>query len=256
MKTVGMRIISLAPTQTEIIAALGMTENLAGRTLNCDYPPEVRAIPTFGSWYVPDLEGVVHAGPDLVCTFGERQLEMKAHLEKAGVTVCHCDPKTVREALATIMEIAQLMGCEGKAADLLNSLNARLDAVAQKVARRSSGKRPRVLRILDWNPIYTVGSGAFQYDVVELAGGAIPVSGPPDMPYFICTPEEILAADPEVLFFCEEYIREILLEDETWKNVSAVRNSRIFIFDCGLTCRSGPRIVDMVEQLAEAIHSG
>ena len=103
-------------------------------------------------------------------------------------------------------------------------------------------------------PLVTPGPGAFQHDVIECAGGSnIGADGP--APYFVCDPGRIRARNPDIIFFCEPKIRNILEEDPEWKGVSAVRNGRIFIFDCGLTCRSGPRIVDMVEGLSKAVLS-
>jgi len=88
--------------------------------------------------------------------------------------------------------------------------------------------------------------------VIEFAGGSnIGSDGP--APYFVCDPERIRAGNPEIIFFCEPKIRDYLNEDPAWRGVSAVRDGRIFVYDCGLTCRSGPRIVDMAEALSEAV---
>ena len=112
--------------------------------------------------------------------------------------------------------------------------------------------RPRVLRIMHWQPLVTVGPGAFQHDVILLAGGQN-VMGDGTAPYFTCDPEEACRRDPEVIFCCEAHILDRLRDDPVWQAVSAVRDSRLHVFDCGLTCRSGPRIVDMLEALASVL---
>lgn len=110
-----------------------------------------------------------------------------------------------------------------------------------------------MLRIMHWEPLITVGPGSFQHDVIELAGGInIAADGP--APYFVVQPYQIQRQNPEVIFFCEPKISKALEQDSHWREVGALRLGQIHTFDCGLTCRSGPRIVDMVEQLAQVLH--
>ncbi|MFP5212752.1 MAG: ABC transporter substrate-binding protein, partial [Acidobacteriota bacterium] len=215
------------------------------------YPEAVRAIPTFGSWYAPDLNRVINARPDLVFTFGRHHDEMASALMEAGLQVYHCDPGTVAESLATFRDMAWLMDRKGAGEVLIAILERRLEWVAQRVA---GAERISVLRIMNWNPLITIGPGSFQHDVINLAGGRNVMSDGLQ-PYFVCSPEMVQQRNPEAIFFCEPFIKEILEKDPEWQKVSAVRNGRIYIFDCGLTCRSGPRIVDMVEELAEVLHN-
>ncbi len=248
-----MKIISLAPTQTEILAALGLRENLVGVTEDCDYPPWVTQRPRYGSWFAPDLNRVMEERPDLVCTFGTYQLEAAQVLRQAGLTVYHGDPGSVAAAFASFAEIARLTGRPNEVRQLLADLNRRLDAVRDQVESVPPEKRPRAFRIMNWDPLITVGPGAFQHDVIETAGG-INIAGDGEEPYFVCDSEEIVARDPELIFFCEPQIRSLLASDDRWAKTAAARNGRIHVFDCGLTCRSGPRIIDMIEALARALY--
>ncbi|MEM5785665.1 MAG: helical backbone metal receptor [Syntrophobacteraceae bacterium] len=250
--THALNLVSLAPTQTEIIAALGMTGRLTGVTDNCDYPPEVRTIPRFGSWYSPDIQAVIEAEPDLVFTFGSHQEEIATALKEAGLGVYHSEPPTIAAAMASMGEIAALIGREEEWAVLAASLNSRLDRIREKVTGRI--RRPSVLRIMTWSPLVTPGPGAFQHDVIEFSGGRN-VAGDGPAAYFVCNRAEIAARDPEVIFFCGQEIGTMLVNDSEWKNVSAVRFNRIHIHDCGLTCRSGPRIVEMAERLNQSLMS-
>lgn len=251
--TRAMRIISLAPTQTEIVAALGRLENLAGRTENCDYPEAVRDIPTFGSWYAPDLHAVIRAKPDLVCTFGTHQEEIMATLAEAGVQVFHGDPGSVDESMDSMLEMSEILGCAKQGKTLVESLRKRLREVRKTLESLPRREPPTVFRIMNWHPLITVGPGSFQHDAIELAGGRN-VMRDGTRPYFVCEPGEVQARNPDAVFFCEPEIRSMLESSPEWSRVRAVRSGRIFVFDCGLTCRSGPRIVDMVEQLAHALH--
>jgi len=102
------------------------------------------------------------------------------------------------------------------------------------------------------DPLITPGPGAFQNDVIEFAGGAN-TAGDGPAAYFVCDPEQIRARDPDIIFFCEPKIKTYLENDAEWAKVSAARNGRTYVYDCGLTCRSGPRIVDMAEALNRAV---
>lgn len=264
-----LKLISLAPTQTEIIAALGMLPRLSGVTEDCDYPEMVTSLPKFGSWYSPDMAAIVKAGPDLVFTFGSHQEEIAQTLKENGIGVYHSEPSTIAASLESMGEIAGLLGRETEWAQLSGLLRKRLERIGStlislnqheslaKEGEHSEScttpfRHPSVFRIMNWDPLITVGSGAFQHDVIEFSGGRN-AAGNGSAPYYVCNPEEIAAEDPEIIFFCEPHIRNLLAGDPGWKNVSAVRHGRVYVYDCGLTCRSGPRIVDMAEKLNEAI---
>lgn len=247
-------VISLAPTQTEIIAALGCLNRLVGITENCDFPESIENIAKYGSWSAPDFRGVVEAVPDLVCTFGKHQEEMAGSLREEGLHVYHSDPPTVSAALHTFTELSELLGCPDAASKLLMVLQERLERIGRKIERISPALRPTVFRIMNWEPLITVGPGAFQHDVIECAGGKN-LMADSQAPYLVCNPDEIRQRNPQVIFTCEAFIVEALRNDSQWSLVDAVKNDRLYVFDCGLTCRSGPRIVDMVEGLAEALHA-
>lgn len=249
-----LRIVSLAPTQTEILAALGLADQIVGITENCDHPLDIVGKTSFGSWYGPDLRGVIRARPDLVCTFGAHQEEVRDALGDAGLDVYHSDPGSVAEALNTIDEIASLTDRTNEAQRLMAGLKDRLEAVRAVVDTGPQLERPRVLRIMNWAPLITVGPGSFQDDVIRLAGGNNVASDGPAR-YFVCTRDDMTGWDPEAVFFCEPEIQKLLAEDPLWRQTSAFRHGRLHVFDCGLTCRSGPRIVDMVESLARAMLS-
>ncbi len=247
-------LISLAPTQTEIVAALGAAGDLIGVSEDCDFPASVRELPRFGSWYSPDIGAILKARPDLVLTFGSHQKEVQAVLEESGLKVYHSEPPTISASLDTFRDLASLIGRQDGCIRLINSLEERLDRVRKNVDAVNPLRRPTVFRIMNWDPLVAPGPGAFQHDVIEFAGGRN-ATGDGPAPYFVCDPQEIQARDPDIIFFCEREIKARLENDTTWKKVKAVRNGRIHIYDCGLTCRSGPRIVDMAEELSRAVLS-
>jgi len=247
------RVISLAPTQTEIIAALGQAARLIGVTENCDYPREVLSIPKYGSWYAPDLGSVARSRPDLVCTFGQHQEEIAGALQDEGLRVYHSAPSTVDASLRTFEELSDLLGCRAEARELLTGLVKRLEAVKGRIRGLKERERPRVLRIMNWEPLVTVGPGAFQHDVIEVAGGRNVFAGANE-PYVAAEHKDAQEKNPQLIFYCEGFITEAIRTAAGWSGIDAVKEGQLFVFDCGLTCRSGPRIVDMVEELARVMH--
>jgi len=252
LKMKSLRLISLAPTQTEIVAALGAVEDLAGLTEDCDFPDSVCRLPRFGSWYSPDIRAILGAGPDLVLTFGSCQEEVREILEESGVRVYHSESPTIAAAFASFAEIASLIGRTDNCGRLIASLEKRLGRIRKNLESAAGRRRPSVFRIMNWDPLITPGPGAFQNDVIEFAGGAN-TAGDGPAEYFVCDPEQIRARDPEIIFFCEPWIKACLEKDAKWATVNAVRNGRIYVYDCGLTCRAGPRIVEMAEELNRVV---
>ncbi len=244
------RIISLAPTHTETLYFLGLERNLVGVTENCDFPEEVKDKNTFGSWAYPDFPKIIEAKPDLVCTFGSHQIEFVNLFEEYNILVFHSDPPDVKTSIEDIRKLGNLTGAEN--VDLrVQNLDRRLRLVEDKVS--GVKRRPGVFRIMNWNPLVTVGHGSFQDDVIKIAGGEN-IFGDVNRPYFTVSIEDVKNRNPEVIFFCERELKDRINGEPGWKSIKAVQKGRIYCFPCGLTCRSGPRIVDMVEKLAMALH--
>jgi iron complex transport system substrate-binding protein len=251
-----MRILSLAPTQTEILGWLGAADEMIGRSEDCDYPPGVLEVPSFGTWASPDLTAVLKAEPDLVCTFGKHQEEVASWLEEKGLAVFHSDPPTVADSLAAMESLARRIG-RGKTGEAaVRSLKNRLEKVREAAASTTADRRrPRILRIMHWEPLITVGPGSFQHDVIRMAGGANIFEGDDVAPYVRVDPERVVSWNPDVIFFCEPFILKELQRSSAWSACNAVKQGHVHVFDCGLTCRSGPRIVDMVEVLAQVVQN-
>ena len=247
-----MKIISLAPTQTEIVAALGAVGDLLGITEDCDYPDSVLRIPRFGSWYSPDIRAITKAKPDLVLTFGSHQREVQGVLKDFGLNVYHSEPPTIAAALDTFRDISSIIGRSDECKQVISSLEGRLERVRKNLEPVAGCRRPSIFRIMNWEPLVTPGPGAFQHDVIEFAGG-VNTAGNGPAAYFACNPDQIRAKDPDIIFYCGPDMKTYLENDARWARCGAVRNGRAYLYDCGLTCRSGPRIVDMAEELNKVV---
>jgi iron complex transport system substrate-binding protein len=257
-----MRIVSLAPSNTEIVCALDACDRLVGVTDFDDYPPEVAEVPDVVIAASVDVELVVAAEPDLVLAAGN-ELTPTAVIEQLdglGLPVLVLYPETLEEVYADIRLIGAALGRGSAAAELVASLE---DRVADVVAAVEGVERPLTLYEVFHaeGTTYTAGDGSFLASLLELAG-ATPLVGDAQG---IIDAEALVAADPELILLGTASYDPSLTDPaaalETvrgragWGDLRAVREGAVVPYlDDITTTRPGPRIVDGLEALARAIH--
>jgi iron complex transport system substrate-binding protein len=251
------RIVSLAPSNTEILFAIGAGSQVVGRDELSDYPEEAKAVESIGSAFQNlNTELIVSLKSDLVLAAEINTPEQVKQLEDAGLTVYYLNNPTTLEGLYENLNIvAQLTGHEDEAAALVESLKARVAAVDEKIMPLSS--RFSVFYELDsTDPAkpYTAGKGTFITLLIDRAGGyniASELEGYPQMSL-----EEIVAADPAFIILGDSMwgvTPEQVAARPGWENLSAVKNGNVFPFDDNLVSRPGPRLVDGLEALAKLL---
>lgn len=257
------RVISLAPSNTEILFAIGAGDAVVGVTTVDDYPPEAKSRTSVGgmSAQAMNLETMVSLKPDLVLATAGVQGPAIAPLERLGMTVVALDAERPADVAANIRAVGRLVGREAKADEVATAFEARLGAVRSRVAART-GPRPKVLYLLYDDPLMTVGPATFLGRMVEEAGG---VNAFADVSQNYPTPsdEEVVVRRPEVVLATfglmsggdrtEEQNRQRLLRRPGWKDVPAVRDGRIHALDEDLTTRAGPRLVEGLEAMERAL---
>jgi iron complex transport system substrate-binding protein len=253
------RIISLTPSLTEILFALKYGHRVAGVTDSCDFPSEVKDWPNVACWFDPDLEKLFALKPDLVLGLQTAHRKLKPELEARGIPVLLVNPTTVDESIADIARIGKILGVHEKSKNLVANLRDRLSAVKAGVSTIKNKDRLSACRILDLDEgrLHVAGPLSFQYDIIAQAGGRN-VSGTIQEAYPKITFARLLKWDPQVIFNCGFDINKTpgFVDKPEWKSLQAVQSGRVFTFDCGLTCRTGPRIVDMVELLFTTLYGG
>jgi iron complex transport system substrate-binding protein len=250
------RVVSLAPSVTEILFAVGLDAEVVGVTTFCDYPVQAKAKPKIGS-STPNLEAILGLKPDLVV--GNKDFlrpDILAKLEQMRVPVFLLSAKTVEDILGHIITIGRLVGHDADARRLVQGLRERLTEVRR---RTSSVKRVRVFYVVNTDPLISVGPGSFIHHMLEIAGGEN-VVGRAQAPYPKVSIEEVLRQDPEALLF-PVGIGEGIPEPEQqlwrrWTSLSAVVHNRLHQVKGELANRPGPRVLDGVEALAQALHPG
>jgi iron complex transport system substrate-binding protein len=254
------RVVSLAPSNTEILFAIGAGDQVVGRDQLSDFPEEAKKVTDVGSTFdALNTEQIVSLKPDLVLAAEINTPEQVKQLEDLGLTVYYLkNPLTLEEMYGNLETVAQLTGRAQETATLIESLKARVAAVDKKIAPISS--RPNVFYELDGtDPAkpFTAGKGTFITQLIERAGGhniAADLEGYPQISL-----EQVVAADPAFIILGDARYGitiESIAQRPGWKNLSAVKNRQIVPFNDDLVSRPGPRLVDAFEELAKILHPG
>jgi iron complex transport system substrate-binding protein len=249
------RIVSVAPNVTEILFALGLEDRLVGVSIYCQYPPEALKKEKIGGYMNPSLEKIVALHPDLVIGIAEGELRTFVDkLDSLKVPVYITNPRDALEVLTSIRKIGEVTFAHEAASRIVRSMEERIRRVQDKV---QGLPRPRVLHILDFNPLISAGKGTFVDDLIRLAGGRnVAETATGKYPHF--SMEEVLVQDPEVILLASMKSQDPLVKQkrwwERWKTISAVKQGRIYVLDSDLIHRPSPRMVDGLEQVAKVIH--
>lgn len=252
------RILSLTPSITETIFALEFEDFLVGVTDSCNYPEAAKEKPNVFCWVEPDLEKLVDLNPDIVVGLESAHLYLKPILTQRKIELLLLQPATVDQALSDIKLLGDKLGASAQANAILKTLNSRLAKLDFQVKKTMPEDRPTVCRVLEAtnDQLILAGPLSFQYDVILRSGGR-PVTGHLPGAYPKVSFNEFKQLDPDIIFFCG-YDRNFiprLSDDIRWKSLKAVQTHRVYQFDCALTCRTGPRIVDMSELLFRTLYA-
>lgn len=249
------RIVSLAPSITEVLYFLGLGERVAGVTQFSNYPEDAARKPKVGSYVRLNKEKILELSPDLVIgtVDGNNPLVIRA-LEEAGLKVFLTNPRTVLEAIETISKIARLCHAEGQGASAGDWLRKRLNAVVERVK-----DLPRQLVFLQINlkPVMSVSRNTFHQDVINHAGGINMTEDAP-VTYPRVAVEEVLRRNPDVIVISSmerggQY-EEARQEWLNWKSIKAVKEGRVHLIDSDLLDRPSPRLVEGVEKMGMILH--
>jgi iron complex transport system substrate-binding protein len=249
------RIVSLAPSITEIIYALGQQDRLKGVTLFSDYPDAAKTLPTVGSYVHLDLEKIVALKPDLCIAIKDgNPKEVIDRLDSLKIPVYAVDPKNLDSVMETLQEMARLLGADDKAESLIRRMKVRIGRVTSKIA--TTNYRPRVFFQIGISPIVSVGSDTFIHEIIVRAGGKNLAAG--NIPYPRFSQEQVLGLSPEVLILTSMArtgaFERAKAKWERWPQLDAVRSGRIHLVDSNLFDRPSPRLVEALEVMARLIH--
>lgn len=246
VRTDPARIVSLAPSVTETLFALGLGDRIVGVTSYCDYPPEARTKESVGDTLRPSIERIIALKPDLVIVSTASQLEQAVgRLDQLGIPAYVSSPRDLDSMLTSFERLGEIAGIPERALEVTAELRKRIEAVRLRVEGRD---RPRVLVMLGSEPLITAGGTSFINDLIERAGGrSISADEKAEYPQFSL--ESAVARQPEVIFL---QAGEGELPSRLKQTPAGVAG-RVYRLDDALLLRPGPRIVDGLEQMAAKI---
>ena len=242
-----VRIVSLAPSNTEILFALGLGDRVVGVTSACDYPETAKKVDKVGDYNI-NIEAVVAKRPDLVVAVADLQMPVIQKLRELKLRVVAVNPRTLEEVFHAIGVIGDACGAGDVARGMIDGLRARVAAVESKAATIPADSRPRVF-VEIWNdPLMTAGAGTFVDDLTRRAGGRNIVGDIEGWPQI--SPETVISAGTDVIILtC--FNRDEVMARHEWRKVPAVAQGRVFEVHPDLMVRPGPRLVDGLEVLTD-----
>lgn len=246
------RIVSLSPSLTETLFAIGAGSRIVGVTTYCDYPPAARKIAKIGD-YNTSVEKVVALRPDLIVAGAKaNRLAIQAlgrvhDIDKALFAV---EPENLTELYDAIHRLGAITGCvEGSRRTV-----AHMKRVVRSAGRlrKSSSPRPRVVFVLQRDPIWVAGSGTFVDDMIRAAGG-VNLGRSAGKGYVPLSLERLIALNPEVILSTHSTTRD-LKRRSGWSRLSAIRNGRVYKLGFEAV-RPAPRLADAVASIAKLLHT-
>ena len=248
------RVVSLAPSITEILYAIGLNDEIVGVTEFCDYPPEAKQKAKIG-YAQPNIEAIVTLEPDLVLApRAFLRADLLAKLEQLKVTTFVVDPESFEEIPSRIQTVGRILNRSTAADGVAMAMRQRIAAIRSKM---EAVARVRVLYVLNSQPLITVGPGSYIHQVINVAGGSN-IASQATVPYPHLNMEAVLKEDPEIIVFPIGKAEGISLAEQQewlrWTSLSAVKQGRLHQISADILNRPGPRIVEGLETLARIIH--
>jgi iron complex transport system substrate-binding protein len=252
------RIVSLAPSCTEILFALGLEDKIVGVTEYCDYPEAAKEKQTVGGFSTVDLEKVAAADPDVIFAAGIHKAKTLPALESKGYTVVTLAPTCIEDVLDNITLVGDITGRQEQASDLVKKMRERIEVVTKKTETIPADEKPWALYVTWHEPIQTVGSGTLTNDLLLKAGGINIAHDMSDYPKISL--ETVVARNPQVIIACTGHGDggdapfKWAKSNEALSVTDARESDRIYEVDADFVTRGGPRIVEGLEWFAYFLH--
>ncbi|MCK4476703.1 MAG: ABC transporter substrate-binding protein [Methanophagales archaeon] len=254
------RIISLAPSNTEILFALGSGDKVVGVTEYCNYPEETKGKNKVGDYSTPNIERVIKLEPDLVLAAHGNLIGTVEALKRLNLTVVGIKSGNLDEILYDIRLVGEITGQSDNASVLVADMAQRIEATEGRIKELNFEEKPTVLHIIWHDPIWVAGKGTFEDELIRKSGG---VNGASVRGYKAISLEKVIKMNPDVIitpsgtgmgFAKTNFTYEYIISEPRLKSVNAVSDNRVYVIDADIVCRAGPRIVDALEEMAEMIH--
>ena len=252
------KLVSLAPSNTELLCILGLNSRIVGRTKYCNFPKEIESVEVVAGFNTLDLEKIAALNPDLVIAIRGNNMDSLRGLERLKIPFFSLDIKNIDELLAAIERLGDLLGVADRADSIVANYSNRLKNIRRKVGGHSD--RPRVMWGLGDNTFYTAGPNTMINDVIRLAGG-VNVARSTEGSWPQVSVETVLMWSPEIIITTQEEGGKVglakkverLRKDPVWGKIPAIVNNEILYIEADLLLRPGPRLIKALELISEFI---
>lgn len=252
------KYISLAPSTTEILFALGLDKNIIGVSSYCNYPLLTKNKAKVGDFSHPNIETIISLKPDYIFCTGLEQAPVVEELRRLGFNLYVAYPKTMEELLKSIKDIGWITHKDKEALALIKNMQDDIEEISVKVRLIPQEKRVKVFVEIWHEPLMTAGAGSIIDELIILAGG-INVAHDVPRPYCYFSAEKVISLNPGciIMAYMDKESPLKLVEGRFgWKNIEAVRNKRVFNdIDPDTLLRPGPRITQGLRELYKRFYS-
>jgi iron complex transport system substrate-binding protein len=240
-----VRIISFAPSITEMVYALGREERIVGVTAWCNWPPQAREKTGVGDMINPNFERMVSLKPDLALMIGSAPSPLLKKFEALDIPVLCFKDETVADIQRALKVLGQVLECPSRADSLNREMDLKLAVIKTAVDQVAMEKRPKVFAELGSSPLFAAGDSSFIGQMISLAGG-INITGNIPSSYAAVNPELVVKNDPGIIIVLHPQASRKEIEQRLgWQNVPAVRNGKIYPgLDQDVILRPGPRFTE------------
>ena len=251
------RYISLAPSTTEILFALGLDEEIVGVSTYCDWPPQAKSKAKIGEFSQVNIEMILSLKPDYIFCTGLEQTGIIRELKRLKLKVYVADPKNIEELINSIRDIGRIINRIKEAEGLIRDMENQIEELSSKVKLIPQEKRPKVFIEIWHDPLTTAGKGSYIDELVTSAGG-INIAYDTKRPYSIFSQEAVIKRDPDCIILAymdKEKPAKLVGERFGWKGISAVKNNRLYNdIDPDVLLRPGPRVVRGLKEIHKRLY--
>ncbi len=250
-----MRVISFAPSLTEMVYAINCQDRLVGVTSWCSYPPEAKSKTVVGDYASPNWERMASLKPDLVILVGSEKSPMLSRLKAMGIPAAVFHSETADDILGDIKLLGKMLGGQAAADSLVFRLRLQMDSLSRSVASIPSDQRPRVFAEISDRPLMTGGDQSFLGQLIAMAGGRN-IFGNLPQDYAAVNPENVFQGRPDIILIMHPGATPSDVRDRLgWSAIPAVKSGRIVSgLDLDLLMRPGPRFTQAAWKLHQVFY--
>lgn len=247
------KIVSLAPSHTEILFSLGLGDKVVGVTSLCDYPEEANSKEKIGDYNTVNLERIIELNPDLVLVYGSGDEDTNNRLKEVGINILAFMPESIDQVIATIEKIGLATGNTDESKKLLDEMLEKKNMIVDKVKEQ---EKVKVFYEIWHEPLMAAGPGSFMDELITLSSGDN-IAKDAEGAYVEFDLEKLVERNPQVYLTSNdlpEKTVESISSRPGYESISAIQDGKIYLLDGNIVSRPGPRIVEALEIVAKSIH--